>query len=99
MAGGEELFLEIPTSTECSPDDQAAALYALYPRKKDRGHALPAIKRALKKVPFATLKEAVEAYARERAGKDQEHTPYPATWFNGLRWEDAKKGGSHERLW
>ena len=46
--------------------DNAMAIYLAYPRKVGRGAALKAISKALQIVPFDTLLEAVEAYAKSR---------------------------------
>lgn len=70
------------------------SIYAEYPRKKDRGHALPAIRRALKKIDADSLRRAVKSYAVHvtveiAAGRlTMEKVPYPATWFHGERWTD-----------
>lgn len=75
-------------------DADVEALYAAYPRKVDKGHAMRAIRAALKKAPFDQLLQAVQAYATDSAGRiaagklKKELIPYPATWFNGERWKD-----------
>ena len=63
-------------------------LYALYPKKVDRGHALKAIRKALTKATFEQLSEAVKLFARACATKDMQFVPGPAPWFNGERWLD-----------
>lgn len=71
-------------------DTQANQIYHFYPKKKDKGHALTAIKRALKKCEFEDLLEHVKKYAASASTKDPQFIPYPATWFNGERWEDQE---------
>ena len=74
--------------------DNAMAIYLAYPRKVGRGAALKAISKALQIVPFDTLLEAVEAYAKSRVDEngqfrdDRKYTPHPSTWFNQQRWAD-----------
>lgn len=68
--------------------EQVEHLYKLYPKKKGRGQAIKAIKGALKKIPYEDLKNAVERFAEESKGKVRQYIPYPATWFNGERWQD-----------
>lgn len=65
-------------------------LYSLYPKKVGRGDAVKAIRKALAKVPFNVLREAVSAYAQARTGQDPQFTPHPATWFNQERWNDDR---------
>ena len=66
---------------------QLSAIYEAYPRHICKYEAFLAIRRALRRVPFDQLLAATKAYAVERRGEDREKTPYPATWFNGRRWE------------
>lgn len=69
---------------------EAEKLYEAYPRKVGRATALKAIQRALAKCDFATLMEAVQAFAVSPKGRDEQFCPYPATWFNGGRWTDDR---------
>ena len=75
--------------------DNAMAIYLAYPRKVGRGAALKAISKALQIVPFDTLLEAVEAYAKSRVDENgqfrdaRKYTPHPSPWFNQQRWADA----------
>jgi hypothetical protein len=78
--------------------EQEELLYQLYPRKQARQDGLRAIRSALLTVPFDMLLEAVGAYAESQKGRpDMEHVPYPASWFNGKRWEDDRSGWSSWR--
>lgn len=79
-------------------EEQAIMIYGFYPKKKDKGHALIAIKTALVKCDFDTLLEAVKKYALSVVGKDPQFIPYPATWFNGLRWEDQEPEKTEKQL-
>lgn len=70
-------------------DVTAEMIYEAYPKRVDRGHAIPAIKKAMKKVQPAELLESVKAYSRNVVGKkEKQFIPNPATWFNGDRWAD-----------
>jgi DNA adenine methylase len=69
---------------------QAETLYRFYPRKVGKAAALKAIAKALARVPFVELLDAVQEYASSRKGKDPQFTPHPATWFNEGRWEDER---------
>jgi DNA-binding transcriptional ArsR family regulator len=71
-----------------SASEKAEELYQLFPRKLDKKRATSAIKAALKKADFETLKKAVLVYAEERRGKELQFTKYPATWFNGESWKN-----------
>ena len=77
--------------------EKAIAIYRAYPRKVGRAAAIKAISKALKKVSFDELLEAVEAYARSRIDEDgqfrddRKYTPHPSTWFNQERWADDRE--------
>lgn len=77
---------------------QVEQLYQAYPKKKDKGHALKAIRSALDKCHFDTLIDHVKKYAQSVVGKDPQFIPYPATWFNGLRWEDQEEVKTEKQL-
>lgn len=68
----------------------AEAIYQAYPRKEGKGKALPAIEKALKIAPAEVLLEAVQAFAKAKAGTDPQFLPHPASWFNARRWEDDR---------
>ncbi|MFC9769558.1 hypothetical protein [Rhodococcus jostii] len=69
-------------------DDAFEAWWKSYPRKKDRGHAEKAFRKAIKLTDIDTLIAATTAYARSVADKDPEYIAYGATWLNGKRWTD-----------
>jgi hypothetical protein len=73
-----------------SEHDKCEALYRAYPRRVGKAAALKAISKALARVPFIDLMDAVCEYAASREGKDPNYTPHPATWFNEGRWEDER---------
>jgi hypothetical protein len=77
---------------EPCPQDQAAAIYAAYPRKVGKQAAIRAIRLALKVKTAAALLERVAAYAAATArwpAQDRQYIPHPATWFNQGRYDDA----------
>ncbi len=83
----EDAALQLQLQLQSEGPDPAERLYDAYPKKVGRGHAIPAIKKALRKERFHVLLERVEAFARSPKAKG----PYcwnPATWFNGEHWKD-----------
>lgn len=79
-------------------ESQIETIYQAYPKKKDKGHALKAISTALSKCQFEKLLDHVKKYAQSVVGKDPQFIPYPATWFNGLRWEDQEEVKTEKQL-
>jgi hypothetical protein len=64
--------------------------WELYPRKRGKKHALKAWKRLSsedQKKALAAIKKQV--YWPEYMGGSEKFIPYPSTWLNGARWEDA----------
>jgi hypothetical protein len=72
-------------------DAQIEELYQAYPKHVRRGHAIKAIRAALKKTSFEVLLPAVKKYAASVTGKDPQFTPHPASWFNGEGWTDEEQ--------
>lgn len=71
--------------------EMANEIYQLYPRKEGKSKAIDSIKKALKKVDYQELFEAVTAYSVAMDGyPDKTKIPHPATWFNQERWEDDR---------
>ena len=71
-------------------------IYSAYPRKENRPAALRAIKKALSGSGMTAehLLEITQAYAKatDRWPEDElRFIPYPATWFNGERYDDDPK--------
>jgi len=66
------------------------SFWEAYPKKKQKGSALRAWKRASARPPVQVMVDAIKA----QAGTDQwkkeggQFIPYPATWLNGRGWED-----------
>ena len=73
-------------------DAQAARIYETYPRKKNKGDALSAIRKAIKDVGFDVLFEAVAEYAKacKSCRTDPKYIPYPASWIRKRAWEDDR---------
>ena len=59
----------------------------VYPRKKDKGHALKALQKALEKASIDEIVSGAIAY-RDDPTREDEFTAYPASWLNGERWDD-----------
>ncbi len=73
----------------CSSNAQACLdIYNAYPKRVDRPEALRAIDKSLKSISYDDLLAKTKAYAEARKGEDPQWTPYPATWFNGQRFND-----------
>ena len=80
--------------------DEFAEWYAAYPRKRDRKAAEAAYRRACRVVSHETLMAGVRQY---RVQLDIERTElkfvkYPASWLNGMCWEDYLDGGDMPAL-
>lgn len=74
-------------------DGLSEKIYLAYPRKEGRGEAIKAIQKALKKIEFNDLLDAVTVYAKSHVGwipSDRQFIPHPATWFNQERWKDDR---------
>lgn len=73
-----------------APEPDWLSIYQAYPRKVRKGNAKTAILRALKKVPHDQLLKATKEWADfcKTAYKEECYIPYPASWFNGLGYED-----------
>jgi hypothetical protein len=66
-------------------------IYKLYPRKEGKAKAIEAITKALKKVDYQYLLDAVSEYAESMNGHpDKTMIPHPTTWFNQERWSDDR---------
>ena len=70
-----------------------------YPRKKEKGDARKAFVKALEKVDFDTLLNAVKVYAKSVQGVEQRFVKHSATWLNKECWADEvappkSEGGS-----
>lgn len=66
----------------------ACSIYDEYPKKVSKPQAITAIKKCLTSYSFEFLIEKTRAYKLARQGQDHQFTPNPATWFNGLRFND-----------
>jgi hypothetical protein len=91
---GSEIFEE-PKAVRSLKTKSAivSEIYALYPRKVARAAAEKAISKALATTPAEALREAVSAYAAAVAlwpPEELQYVPFPASWFNGGRWEDDR---------
>jgi hypothetical protein len=79
-------------------ESQIETIYQAYPKKKDKGHAIKSIRSSLDKCSYDKLLDHVKKYAQSVVGKDPQFIPYPATWFNGLRWEDQEEIKTEKQL-
>lgn len=95
------MFANAPDSDTDSDTDsdkrkleQAIRIYEAYPRKVARPKAIAAIRTALGKIAFEALLRRTELYAKSVASKDPQYIPYPATWFNQERFNDASSANA-----
>lgn len=72
------------------PEEEFETFWKLYPRRKGKGDARKAFKRARKQVEFSTLMEGLRAYTQWCAAemKESRYICHPSTWLNQERWED-----------
>jgi hypothetical protein len=71
--------------------DRFEEFYAIYPLKRDKGHALKAWPKAVTMATPEQIIAAAKAYAAQRSGEDDKFTKYPATWLKGMCWLDHAK--------
>lgn len=81
----EELLL-----VEESTPDRFDDFWAAYPRRTHKAEARKAWSKALKEATADTIVEAAGKYAEhcKRQGTAAQYIAHPASWLNGLRWED-----------
>lgn len=68
--------------------DAAEIVYACYPLKVGKPRALIAIRKALRDVSVAELRERTIAFAGKWHGHSLQFCPHPSTWFNQQRYND-----------
>lgn len=102
---GEQGIRGTVTSASADAERDFEDWYQHYPRKRGKGQALTAYKKARKTVAHETLVSALKAQTSVITSKGTEFVPYPATWLNGQRWDDdltetGPAGGSDsDSLW
>jgi hypothetical protein len=80
------------TVQPAGPADRFQEFWDAYGKKKSRGQAITAWKRALKKAEAEVIIAAALAHAEwhVKAGTEAQFIPHPATWLNGERWADER---------
>lgn len=96
--GKEEDKEEVKDKDKEEKEKQILEIYTAYPKKVGKGQAIKAIGSALNKCEFQKLLDHVKKYALSVVGKDTQFIPHPATWFNGLRWEDQEEVKTEKQL-
>ena len=102
VAQCDTAYIEEPSTepsiinTKRVTEKMCVEVYDLYPRKRGRGAALKAIKKAIKHIGFDELKDAVKQFAAEwqtrlAAGEDMTFCPWPQRWFNEQRYLDQEE--------
>jgi hypothetical protein len=79
------------TDLSCAPADAEREFdewYDAYPRKRGRGQAVTAYRKARKKADAETLLRAIKQQTPTLISRGLDYVPYPATWLNGERWAD-----------
>lgn len=76
------------TSASAAAERDFAAWWATYPRKRDKGHAAQAYRRARRKASAEQLLTALQRQLPHLQRAEEQFVPYPATWLNGERWND-----------
>jgi hypothetical protein len=76
-----------------------AEFWMAYPKKKDRGAALRAYRKALKATDAETLISAAKKYAALRQGQDPAYTKHASTWLNAESWSDEPDGTAQPKNW
>jgi hypothetical protein len=69
-------------------EEEFAAFWATYPKKKDKGHAVKAYRAARKKASDVEILTGLRRQLPEWANGDAKFIPLAATWLNGERWTD-----------
>jgi len=98
-AGGVQSLKETITKPLKEPDETKFEIFwDEYPKKKEKPEAKKAFHKALKKVDFDTLLNAVKRYKIEVRNTEFRFIKYPATWLNKEAWSDIteqqQEGGS-----
>jgi len=62
--------------------------WEMYPKKVGKGAARTSFIKALKKVPYDTIKKALANFIEKTDGQDKQFIPNPTTWLNQERWDD-----------
>lgn len=73
-----------PPATELGFEE----FWTVFPRKKSKGAAERAYKKALQFADFATLIAGARRYAAEEEHKNRQYTKHPATWLSAKGWLD-----------
>lgn len=93
-------FLPEHTTTSETYSDDFERFWKAYPsyRRRDKGNAWKAWKRAIKAITPAELIERAEEYAASPVGRG-EFSKLPASWLNARGWEDSPEawGSAPER--
>jgi hypothetical protein len=78
------------TTLGSDTDPQFVRFWAAYPRRAGKGQARKAWAKAVKAgADPEAIVEAAGRFTAQRGNEDPKFTPYPATWLNGERWDDA----------
>jgi len=96
-----EYIKEKPTPAPIDAEDLFCKFWKLYPKKRDKGHALKAWSKIKKPVEvLEKIKTALEwqTVSPEWKKEGGQFVPMPASYLNGLRWEDENKNSEQVEL-
>jgi len=79
----------VHASADAERESDFATFWDAYPKKRSKGQAVKAYRAARKKTTAEAILTGLRRQLPEWAGKDEQFIPYPATWLNGERWDDA----------
>ncbi len=68
-------------------------IWKLFPKRKDKGHALKAFVAARKSTSLETIADGINRFRRESEGKEERYIAYPGSWLNGKGWLDEEPNG------
>jgi hypothetical protein len=76
------------------------SFWTAYPKKKAKGSAHTAFRKAIKKTDVQTLLQAIDAQkvSEQWVKESGRFIPYPATWLNQERWGDEVEQKSEEQV-
>lgn len=84
------------SSASAAAEQEFAAFWAAYPKKRDKGHAVKAYRAARKKTSDVEILTGLTRQLPEWAKSEPKFIPLAATWLNGERWEDEVETNVHQ---
>jgi uncharacterized protein YdaU (DUF1376 family) len=79
------ITVTVTKDTPIAPKGDFNAFYSMYPKKVNKGHAIKAYDKALKKADHETIMAGLKCYIATNPGQ---YTQNPSTWLNAMGWEN-----------